>query len=772
MNHQSKAQTLKALEGKLVNAIVLPQFCFSLEHWLKDDGKVLDSFFNVCDWAKQPLIIRSSGNDEDQKTNSLAGAYHTELNVQGEIDSVYHAVLSVIKAFSTHDENHQIFIQPMLNNVVRSGVVFTRDLATRSPYYVINFSRSDDTTLITSGTTNEELIYIAKSSQVECSEKWTQQLIELCLELEGLLANDCLDIEFAFDKNDKLYLFQVRSLVINNDDLISLKEHEQFLKKLESTVNRISKPHPYLSGDKAIFGIMPDWNPAEIIGVRPRPLALSLYQELVTDSIWAYQRDNYGYKNLRSFPLMVNFSGLPYIDVRVSFNSFIPADISTDLANKLVNYYLNRLISKPNKHDKIEFDVIFSCFTFDTSQRIAKLKAKGFTGVEIRNFSNSLKLITNNIINADGLWVDDLVKISELPQKRKTIIESELTVIEKVYWLLEDCKRYGTLPFAGLARAGFIAVQFLKSMVAVDILSQEEYDQFMRSLNTVSSTMAKDRGEMPLDKFMSIYGHLRPGTYDILSPRYDQAPEQYFDHSNELNTPISQTFKLSDLQVCQINTRLKAEGLAHNADSLFFFIKRAIEGREQSKFIFSQSLSDVILLIEKLGNDLLLSKDDMSYLDISSIYNAYSSSEDIGELVRRSIANGKVNFRCTKALVLPSLIVDKNDVYNFSVKENEPNFITLNHVIAETTCDLTQRDLLKGKIVFIPSADPGFDWLFSLNIAGLITLYGGANSHMAIRASEMGIPSVIGAGELLYHKWQQAKCLALDAANRKVSIFK
>ena len=73
---------------------------------------------------------------------------------------------------------------------------------------------------------------------------------------------------------------------------------------------------------------MPDWNPAEIIGLKPGPLALSLYRELVTDSIWAYQRDNYGYKNLRSFPLLVSFHGLPYIDVRVSFNSFVPRDIS------------------------------------------------------------------------------------------------------------------------------------------------------------------------------------------------------------------------------------------------------------------------------------------------------------------------------------------------------------------------------------------------------------------------------------------------------------
>ena len=34
----------------------------------------------------------------------------------------------------------------------------------------------------------------------------------------------------------------------------------------------------------------------------------------------------------------------------------------------------------------------------------------------------------------------------------------EIKVQEKIYWLLEYCKRYGTLPFAGLARAGFIAV--------------------------------------------------------------------------------------------------------------------------------------------------------------------------------------------------------------------------------------------------------------------------------------------------------------------------
>ena len=35
---------------------------------------------------------------------------------------------------------------------------------------------------------------------------------------------------------------------------------------------------------------MPDWNPAEIIGIRPKPLDLSLYKELITDHVWAKNR--------------------------------------------------------------------------------------------------------------------------------------------------------------------------------------------------------------------------------------------------------------------------------------------------------------------------------------------------------------------------------------------------------------------------------------------------------------------------------------------------
>ena len=51
-------------------------------------------------------------------------------------------------------------------------------------------------------------------------------------------------------------------------------------------------------------------------------------------------------------------------------------------------------------------------------------------------------------------------------------------------------------------------------------------------------------------------------------------------------------------------------------------------------------------------------------------------------------------------------------------------------------------------------------------------MYGGINSHMAIRASEMGLPAVIGAGKIFYNKWSAAKFLFLDCSNKKIDIIK
>ena len=72
---------------------------------------------------------------------------------------------------------------------------------------------------------------------------------------------------------------------------------------------------------------------------------------------------------------------------------------------------------------------------------------------------------------------------------------------------------------------------------------------------------------------------------------------------------------------------------------------------------------------------------------------------------------------------------------------------------------------MAGKIVIIEGADPGFDWIFSQKIAGLITKYGGANSHMAIRCAEFGLPAAIGCGEQKFEQLLKSNHVHLDCSS-------
>ena len=227
---------------------------------------------------------------------------------------------------------------------------------------------------------------------------------------------------------------------------------------------------------------------------------------------------------------MPHFFGLPYIDVRVSFNSFVPADLEEKLANRLVDYYIDRLLSKPNLHDKVEFEIVFSCYTLGLKGSITKLDQANFSKTEIDHLSDSLRRLTNRIVdNKHGLWLKDQERLKTLKEKESILLHSNSDPVERVYWLIEDCKRYGTLPFAGLARAGFVAVQMLNSLVTVGAITEVEKDLFMASLSTISGQMTRDRSALDKTTFLNHYGHLRPGTYEITSPRYDEDPDSYFD---------------------------------------------------------------------------------------------------------------------------------------------------------------------------------------------------------------------------------------------------
>ena len=745
----------------------------------------------------------------------------------------------------------------------------------------------------------------------------------------------------------ELYCLQVRPLVMQGkQDLYDIIT-PRALERLSKRIKALSAPHPNVLGQKAIFGVMPDWNPAEIIGLKPKRLALSLYKEIVTDGVWAYQRDNYGYRNLRSHPLMHSFLGIPYIDVRVSFNSFIPKHLDENIATKLVDYYLKALESTPESHDKVEFDIVFSCYDFSTPKRLRKLLEHGFNDNELKRVEFALLNLTNSVLAPDsGLYLKDLEKSQKLESRYSAIVDSSLSLYDKIYWLLEECKRFGTLPFAGVARAAFIAMQILRSLVEIGFLTAKEMQSFLASLNTQAKQLGRDMARLQeggLEDFLARYGHLRAGSYDITSPRYDEGFGYYFggetggggescrdsalgeqcgsvanfvkgttakvanlpqslqsshsptanprileennqveseshksnreqvclessdldsslsslrdtapavawqsispdlesnidchdlpsksrnDDENAVNKKVDSTIfddkaqKISKSQAegfcddfvgCQgvgegiylggneqahatdsrksaqkptlshhflsqdrlraLDSLLKEHGLEICASDLLIFLQQAIEGRESVKFAFSKLLSKALSYIKELGESLQIPASDMAHLDIKSILSLYASlyKESPKERFLQEIAANKQEYDLTCALKLPPLITKPEEVFAFFSSKVIPNFITQKLAIGKAIeLDSTTQQNLQGSIVLIKSADPGYDYLFTKDIAGFITCYGGSNSHMAIRASELQIPAVIGVGEHAYQVYANASKIQIDCQAQQI----
>ncbi|MEP7083606.1 MAG: PEP/pyruvate-binding domain-containing protein, partial [Betaproteobacteria bacterium] len=721
-----------------------------------------------------PLIVRSSAAAEDQAEASQAGRYRSVADVAsaGDDAALRSAIEAVIAAYDQPRAGaDDVLVQPMLDRILISGVALTRDPSTGAPYRVINYAAGGDASAVTSGAPAALLTFVATRAGPDVPPALAS-LFNLIDELEGIFPECALDIEFAIDADARLFLLQVRPLR-SQPCALDDAQHRVALERVAARVAVAQRPDARLLGSSTMFGNMPDWNPAELIGVRPKPLALSLFRRLVTDSAWSGARHRYGYRDLREVPLLTELGGQPYIDLRISFNSFLPADIDAGLGHRLVDHYLALLAAAPALHDTVEFQVVLSCYTFDIDQRLDALAAAGFDAGERRSLAASLRRLTSRIVDPmHGVWRRDRDRLALLDRRRCALLAVEMAPISRLHRLLDDCLRYGTRPFAGLARTGFVAVQMLRSLVAVGALSAADHEAFMRGVDTVSGRLSRELRAVDRATFLARYGHLRPGTFDIAQPRYDETPDAYFDWDVRPRTTTAEAvaFVPSSAQRRAIDALLRAHALPGSAAQLLEFIRCGIEWREQAKFMFTRSLSDALSILRAYGATHGLSAAELAFARIEALDPLRSGGRTHQGLLRESIAAGQAAYRETGALWLPSLITKPADVLAFVVPAAEPNFITQRSVTGPVV-RIDQRERLCGGIVFVERADPGYDWLFAQRIGGLVTAYGGSNSHMAIRAAELGLPAVIGAGTAYFERWGRASRLALDCAARRVEML-
>jgi phosphohistidine swiveling domain-containing protein len=171
-----------------------------------------------------------------------------------------------------------------------------------------------------------------------------------------------------------------------------------------------------------------------------------------------------------------------------------------------------------------------------------------------------------------------------------------------------------------------------------------------------------------------------------------------------------------------------------------------------------------------------LSREELSFLTFAELVSlsVRESDDSTGEALSDTLRKRRVDHENRLEYILPPLIFDSDHAFIAPFQIARPNFVTNLVVEGPSTSvsadkiDFDIRDRVEGRIVLIERADPGFDWLFSLNIVGLVTKYGGPNSHMAVRCAEFSIPAAIGCGENLYSKLGGDRFIVLDARSHSV----
>ena len=582
----------------------------------------------------------------------------------------------------------EVLIQSMVNNVVCSGVIFTHELNTGAPYYVVNYddtSGSTDSVTSGSGDYSNRTLYIHRSSSEKIKSPRFSVLIDAVRELEIIIGCNFLDIEFAVDENFKPFLLQVRYITTQpnwNRSIVRSIDSEL------SCVNRFLKNRfqrtEGVFGNTTVFGQMPDWNPAEMIGRAPRALSFSLYRKLITDRAWSDARKLMGYAIPVGQPLMVSLGGQPYIDTRLSFHSYLPADLPNKIASKLVDEWVERLKQKPELHDKVEFDVAVTTYSFDIDERL-DLLATSLGSDEKEVFKTKLlgllhPLLTGKSAGSIKSAIDQINCLHETPLPKSNC------GIGGLFKIIDECINLGTIPFSILARHGFIARNLLLSLKTRGVFNDSDIETFLGGIKTIASEMLEDMhalksAKLSLETFMQKYGHLRPGTYDILSQRYDKTPAFEFSVNEEdrnSERAISH-FELSKSQELKINELIKESALdGVTPQSLLKYISDAVSGREYGKFVFTRSVSAMLEIIAQFGEENKLSREEMSHIPVWDILSigVESGCSNIEEELRRVSHNNESRHSMTTALRLPQVLSDTEGVYVIPFQVSLPNFIT------------------------------------------------------------------------------------------------
>lgn len=751
MNTQNiggKASSL--LKLKEISEVKVPNFTIitpSVNNHAEND-LIIMNFLN--DYKPARVAVRSSASNEDSKDASFAGMYQTYLDVSPDITSINKVVEKILadknnkkkvisyyskkRGIKTSNERIGIVIQEMISSPDFSGVMFSHDPNVVDYYYALSVTVGLGESIVGGFVQGDYYRIFRLIDTLEIQEPWIAKLVETFRTIESFYDSTSLDVEFAV-KNGEVFILQCRPITTSHNCNFDLKTAlilDEEINKLQSEIDG--------SYSNDVLGDMVDINPRELLGDNPTNLDVSIFRNLFADNIVEKVRHEMGYDPL--FSGLINVIGQkPFVSLRASAFSLRPQGISMTTYDKIVNCYIDTIIKNPELQTSVEFDV-YAMRIGEKLVNIVNLLEDSISENEKNIIYQSFEKIDSNIEEITRKLSSDLEK--KITDYNSMIVNANNSNLDE----LLNLTRLGTEWFVRIARLAF----YWKNRFEEKYPEENLNDLLAGHITTVSSRMQNDlflffQQKMDRDQIISNYGHLRPGQFKVFGESYRDDPDYYLFKTNLPKLEKENMIKLNQFKD---NYEFK--------NTVIF-----LQAREELKFLFMKAFD---LFSIKL-------KESLSNLSISENEAGCLSLDDLKVVIKNKKCNLSSDIYVNQKIILPEVIIPLKNLKLIKSTSSKPTYITQKIV----KCDVAVIDVsniksleakIKDKLVVIPNADPGFDFLFHLGIKGLITRSGGPASHMCIRSIELGVPSCIGCGEDVFTKLGYVDNVILDCLNHQI----
>jgi len=646
----NKARRLAQLLTRRSSLFDIPRGVVVTADWT-DRASATDLAASLSGIRAGAFAVRSCALEEDTSKSSLAGKYHTELDVPlGEMSG---AVERVRASFGESEEHASVIVQEMIGSDF-AGVLFTR-APDNAGLAACEFAKGNAESVVSGKVTPERFSYGRYSGKIRPDTGDPQQAMLAHVFLAGMVIEQLIgkpqDIEWSYQlSGKKLYILQSRDITAASQAVATRREQERVL-GIAANSKSASRGRPVLRNAAV----------REVVS-GPSRFTRSLIERLYAPS---------GALG-RAFRIL----GLPFSEMSgqnyvTSVFGKLYADV--DVERKLFGFSLRRWCAGRKLRGRL--------------QRDREAMLQWMAGLVERMPGTSSSALRNN------------------PAVAGSVKESARRVVDELRFFIEDV--YPT------AYAATILAQ----------MAREEGDAGS-STGDLMHDLSRLHHTGDVDRFLECWGHRSTDDYELSEPRFSEAPERALEYAR-LFEDLSWAGGTYDLSFTSL--------------------------KEDAKDRAVKWLSALRPLMMQLETGLGLAAGGLFLLDIDCLEGIAQGRTDPAEAAdiaqgRKAEESAWTGIELGDEISLPdiewleSTTASRGGLRGMMVAERKGFGGRATLVTAPG-----ESDVVGGEVLITKYLEPALVGLFAKTV-GCIADNGGALSHAAIVAREMGYPVVVLPG--------------------------